>query len=57
MPEPSIRLVIVLALFAAVVVMSFAMLDGSGRHSFRHNDTAVSHSRTDGINAPGRGIR
>jgi len=44
-PEPSIRLVVVLTLFAAVVVMSFAMLDGSGRDGVGHNGAAVSHSK------------
>jgi hypothetical protein len=29
-PEPSVRLFLVLAVFGALVVMSFAMLDGSG---------------------------
>jgi hypothetical protein len=44
-PEPSIRLVVVLTLFAAVVVMSFAMLDGSGRDGVGHNGTAVSRAK------------
>jgi hypothetical protein len=35
----------VLTLFAAVVVMSFAMLDGSGRGGVDHNGPAVSHSK------------
>jgi len=30
-PEPSVRLFLVLAVFGALVVMGFAMLDGSGR--------------------------
>lgn len=30
-PEPSVRLFLALAVFGALVVMSFAMLDGSGR--------------------------
>jgi hypothetical protein len=29
-PEPSLRLFLILAVFGALVVMSFAMLDGSG---------------------------
>jgi hypothetical protein len=36
---------------------SFAMLDGSGRDSFGHNNAAVSHSRTDRASAPEGGIR
>ena len=30
-PEPSLRLFLILTVFGALVVMSFAMLDGSGR--------------------------
>jgi hypothetical protein len=40
-PEPSVRLFIVLAAFAAVAVLSFATLDGSG------HDSVVPHVQAD----------
>jgi hypothetical protein len=36
-PEPSIRLFVVLAILAAVIVMSFAMLSGSGHEGVVHH--------------------
>ena len=44
-PEPSVRLFLVLAVFGALVVMSFAMLDGSGRHN------AAPHVQADHVEA------
>jgi hypothetical protein len=44
-PDASIRLFVVLAIFAAVVVMSFAILDGSGHHSDEPHGQAESHSK------------
>ena len=40
-PEPSLRLFLILTVFGALVVMSFAMLDGSGR------DNAPRHVQAD----------
>ena len=44
-PEPSLRLFLILAVFGALVVMSFAMLDGSG------HDNVSSHVQADKIQA------
>ncbi len=44
-PEPSLRLFLILAVFGALVVMSFAMLDGSGR------DKAPPHVQADQVQA------
>ena len=44
-PEPSVRLFLVLAVFGALVVMSFAMLDGSGQ------DNAAPHVHADHVQA------
>jgi hypothetical protein len=44
-PEPSLRLFLILTVFGALVVMSFAMLDGSGR------DNAPRHVQADQVQA------
>jgi hypothetical protein len=44
-PEPSLRLFMILAVFGALVVMSLAMLDGSGY------DNAPSHVQADQVQA------
>jgi hypothetical protein len=44
-PEPSLRLFLILAVFGALVVMSFAMLDGSG------HDKSPPHVQADQIQA------
>jgi hypothetical protein len=44
-PEPSLRLFLILAVFGALVVMSFAMLDGSG------HDNVPSHVQADHVQA------
>jgi hypothetical protein len=44
-PEPSLRLFLILAVFGAVVVMSFAMLDGSSR------DNGPPHVQADQVQA------
>jgi hypothetical protein len=44
-PEPSLRLFLILTVFGALVVMSFAMLDGSGR------DNAPHHVQADQVQA------
>jgi hypothetical protein len=36
-PEPSVRLFLILTVFGALIVMSFAMLDGSGRDDAPHH--------------------
>jgi hypothetical protein len=42
-PEPSLRLFLILTVFGALVVMSFAMLDGSSR------DNAPRHVQADQV--------
>jgi hypothetical protein len=42
-PEPSLRLFLVLAAFGALVVMSFAMLDGSGHDNVPPHIQADQH--------------
>jgi hypothetical protein len=42
-PEPSFRLFLVLAVFGALVVMSFAMLDGSGHDDVPPHVQADQH--------------
>jgi hypothetical protein len=44
-PEPSLRLFLILAVFGALAVMSFAMLDGSG------HDNVPSHVQADHVQA------
>jgi hypothetical protein len=44
-PEPSLRLFLILAVFGALVVMSFAMLDGSG------HDNVPPHVQADQVQA------
>jgi hypothetical protein len=44
-PEPSLRLFLALTVFGALVVMSFAMLDGSG------HDNAPRHVQADQVQA------
>jgi hypothetical protein len=44
-PEPSLRLFLILAVFGALVVMSFAMLDGSG------HDSVAPHVQADQVQA------
>jgi len=36
-PEPSLRLLVVLAVFAEIIVMSFAMLSDSGHEDAVHH--------------------
>jgi hypothetical protein len=42
-PEPSVRLFILLYVFSALVVMTFAMLDGSAHGHIMGHVQAVSH--------------
>jgi hypothetical protein len=44
-PEPSVRLFLILAVFGALFVISFAMLDGSGR------DNVPPHVQADQVQA------
>jgi hypothetical protein len=44
-PEPSVRLFMLLSVFAAFVVMTFALLDGSARYSVAHQMQADTHSK------------
>jgi hypothetical protein len=47
-PEPSVRLFLVLAVFGALVVMGFAMLDGSG-HTDNPPQVQADHIQADHV--------